>query len=395
MIRVFLLLLTLSISSWFLADNLKQKGPGFVWIYFDHYSLETSFWFFCLLLIVLVVLLYLAVRLLDITIFFAFRAGLLPKKWGESRYRVARSLAETAYSEGNWLEAINLFKKTLNKKREFAQALLATRAAINAADLAQADDFYEQAKECSDLSEVSLGILQLDIAIARKADGRIKEILSRLQRDFPKDKIVAAKAFEFYCKTYRWQKAEAFYALAQKSSFINLQDMQKYEGELQLGLLKEAANNHDLKALDKRFKQLKGIAVINAEANACYLAGLLNSGDALKAERHGKALLKQGDYESINLAVAAVTLDVTETVKVWLQELLKSAKDESSNGELFLSVAKAAEYLHDAHLAIEYYEKALAFSYSKDSLLALINLCLLEEKHEKAKKYMAVLQSAL
>jgi HemY protein len=393
MVRVFLLLLASAAGFWFLADNLKQKGPGFVWIYFDHYSLETSFWFFCLLLIIFVLLLYIAVRLISILSFLAFRAGLLPKKWGENRYQQQRNRGEIAYAERNWTEAVDAFAKAAAKKNYFADALLGARAAIELGDKAQAAHFYELAKASIDVSELSLGLLRLDMAISEKDDGLCKEVISRLQRDFPRNPLLAAKAFVYFCNSYRWQKAANFMALAKKSSLLTAAEFQHYEQDLHLALLKEARYNHDLSLAEKHFKQAKKMAAsasqFSIDVYANYLAALLESDDA-KADKLFKQLLKEQSFTVLQACLNTLTTSaaIDNKLNSWFDALQAELINFADNTALLELLGKLSQRLNHPEPAINYYEQSLALAFNKDQALALIALCLKEGKQEKAKKYI-------
>lgn len=214
MVRVFLLVLLSIAGFWYLADGLKTFGPGYVWIAYQDYSVETTFWFFMLLCVGLFLSLLLAYKLVQLSIYCLKQLGLVSKNFGLSKQQQQLHQARVAFLEAKYELALQHFDKALAKKSEqasFNDVVMAARAALALKQCDKAQAFSEQALKTTDASEYSVLLLNFDIAVAQKNTGLSKSLLAQLDREYPKDTYVKEKALAYFYQLSDWRSVERVY----------------------------------------------------------------------------------------------------------------------------------------------------------------------------------------
>ena len=115
MIRFFLLILACMAGAWWLAEAIRDHGPGYVYLQFGAYTLETSAWFGFLLLAALVAALYVAARLASWGFYHLVMVGRLPRVFLAGRARKQHRTAVMAFLGEEWGNAA---KKTGNTSEQ-------------------------------------------------------------------------------------------------------------------------------------------------------------------------------------------------------------------------------------------------------------------------------------
>ncbi len=181
-----------------LGLSLLKSGPGYVWISYADYSIETTFWLFCASLVAVTFLLWLSYRLFWLSISVLKNFGLISRHWGVSKAQQQLSNFRLAFADGQNDKAIQAFKKSKKALHTQADWVMAARLAIEAGQLQDAADFIQALKSRDDYNELSATLLELDLAIKENNTGKIAAILPKLLREFPKELIVKEKALAYY-----------------------------------------------------------------------------------------------------------------------------------------------------------------------------------------------------
>lgn len=186
-------------GSWYLADTVKQKGPGYAYIYFDQYSVETSFWTLILSLIVIVLMLYWGIRLGSYILRLGLKAAVLPRRLGLKKSRKLHQTAILAYLEQSWFQAHTDMSKALKKvETPFIANLVVLQAHLKRGDITAAQSSYKAAESSVDYDEMSLLLANIDILLAKGEYDEADNFCSNLLREFPFEMRVILKALRVY-----------------------------------------------------------------------------------------------------------------------------------------------------------------------------------------------------
>ncbi|HEY9033960.1 MAG TPA: heme biosynthesis HemY N-terminal domain-containing protein [Pseudomonadales bacterium] len=179
MIRVFLWLLLALSATWWVADVIKQHGPGYVLLYYNHYSVETSVWVAMLLLFALVLLFYLSIRLLhNIS-----RLALLARRQSVQRRLRHHRNSVQALLEQDYSAAVTEAGRVAHSRSQDAQPLLlAARAALDAGVPETASQYLQQALQLDQPPQPLLTLLRYDTLLASGQLQQAGQLLDSLLR---------------------------------------------------------------------------------------------------------------------------------------------------------------------------------------------------------------------
>lgn len=190
MVRVFLLLLAGITATWLIADTIKQKGPGYVLVYYNQYSVETSVWIAVLLLFALVFLFYLLIRFFH----YLLQAGLLVSHQRRKYRQRQQQRSVHAVMEQDWQQAVDL----ADKGQTVDDWLLAAHAALAAAAWQDAESYLRKARLADSAPEPVLSILRYDLLLGREKFAEAETLLEKLLRQHKKHSGILRRAVDYY-----------------------------------------------------------------------------------------------------------------------------------------------------------------------------------------------------
>lgn len=242
MITLIIFLVVLFISVW-LGVNI-HTNPGYVLIAYQHWTIETTFWFALFSLIILFFVL-LFVRWLLINLF-----GLTGRwhQWSFSRHRkraqrlTAQGLRELA--EGNWRKAEKyLVKGAEESESPLINYLAAARAAQEQGTLEQRDYYLQKAYECNEgEDEVAVGLTQAQLQLNSKQYERALATLQHLHHLVPNHSHVLKLLKSVYLELQDWQALRNLLPVLTKQQILAEEELNLLEQQAYLALLNSASN---------------------------------------------------------------------------------------------------------------------------------------------------------
>lgn len=389
MIRFFLLLLLTVLGGWYLADLLRQKGPGYVLIYYDHYSLETSVWVFAAFLMISVGLLMLGYKLLGLLFRYLLKIGFLPKVLGERQARKLQYLGTLAFLDENWPEAASqLGKSAKNSDTPFLNLLMATRASLAEENYEQAQSYLASAGKLADADELSLAMLQLDLALAQKDTDKAEFLLKKQLTAFAQDKRFLRKAVAVYQAEQDWAQLQALLSRVKKVKAFSAEELEQLEKQALTGLLQKARLQKDLTAAQQLWKNA-GKLQKDHELLAVYAGLLLAMGEQQEAEKLLQGALKrQWDEKLIGLYAQIAAEDNSKQLAL-METLLQS---DSHNSQVLNAVARVCLHGGLWGQARHYLEQSLQ---ARPTVEAYQLLARIAEEHNDAAAAHRYLQAGL
>lgn len=359
MIRVLLLVLITVLGFWFIGDNIKQSGPGFVWIYFNHYSLETSFWFFICVQIAAVVLFYLALHGGRYLFYYAIRLGFLPKKLGTKKQQQWQKNGRLAYVQQCFNVAENYLAKAVKKNADPLDFAMLIEANLRQGHIEKAQAYLEKALKNKNVNEAQRCYLSLDVAIASGEQSEIKTEVSTALAKFPKDELIIAKIFHYYCRQQQWQNLQEITPRLSKNSYLASAVVQASLQQMHLGLLQLGAKNHDHQQVIQQFSlyQKNLTHSPNSQACALFIDALLQQEQKDKAKKQLLQWLKKFEYDAILQSLAYLQEKSYEPLWQILKKNLEAIDDNSAIRLLLL--ARLCQLLQQNEKARVYYRQCI------------------------------------
>lgn len=327
MIRAFTLLLAILLAGWFVADSMKHLGPGYVLIYFNHYSLETSVWVGSLLLFVAVLLLYfiiqLTVKLLQLARFtWRFR---------RSKKRQYLEQSVNALLQDNYADA----ERYALRNGQFSDYILAAKAAVLAENSEQARAMLKQAALADGVDLLSLRLIHFDIA---ELDGKTQEcqnLLEQLLAQQPQHIAVLKRAVSHYIKQQELAALAALLPALLKKQKVQHQYLQKtLLAKTGQALFAHAVQQNNEQQLQQIWHKISKTAARN-EVLADYCSALITLGNEKDAEKLLFKRLRSTFDESCLVAYAQLSFNSKEQ----LDYLHTMDQQHPYNAELQLALA--------------------------------------------------------
>lgn len=219
MIRFFILLLAILGLGWLVADSMKQFGPGYILVYFNHYSLETSIWVGALLLFALVLICYLLIVLLRSL----FKLSSFTFSFRDRKQRQWFEQSVNAFLQEDLTKALKL----ASRNPQFLDLQLAVRIALQTQNIELAREYLKKAAKADDVDAFALMLLHYDIEVADQQNTAAQQVLTQLLQLQPKHPAVLGRAVTAYTKANQIQAlTDLLPTLTKKVSGL-LQDQQK------------------------------------------------------------------------------------------------------------------------------------------------------------------------
>jgi len=257
MTRLFLLLLVAITGSWYVASAIKEIGPGYVYVFFNQYSIETSVWFALFLLICLVLVIFLAIKIIPWGIALLSRIGYWPSHWRMGRAKKLSEEGRLAFLNGHWSAAIKKLQKAgKNSEMPFIDFVMAARAALQNNDIEKARQNAELAKTANAFDELTWSLLQLDIA-ALEHPGIEQEVkLQQLMATYSTTPAFLARMSALYCQQQKWHEVRQLIPQLKKYKVVEEEGYKRLLADMASGLMPTLAKRAEIKELKALWKSV-------------------------------------------------------------------------------------------------------------------------------------------
>lgn len=350
MIRALLWLLATITATWFVADAVKQHGPGYVLVYFNHYSLETSVWVAILLLFALVFLFYLLVRLLH----GAGKLAFLGKRHRYQRFLGHREHFIAAMLEEDWTSAVRAAEKSANSKNaQSLDELMAIKAALSAGTPEIASAWLKRAIERDKLPQPLVSILRYDLLCQQQENDRATLLLESLLHQYGSHMAVLQRAVTAFCQSRQYSQLQALLPdLAARMPHSEHGRQTALLVKVAACLFEQATTARDNKLAHKYWKRFAK-SVAKDSVLPLYCRALIALGEEEKAEKMLLARLDKGF--AADCLVPFAQLQHSDRDKQCARlEALQAEHDGCAELQLALGIVYLrALHLEDARQALE------------------------------------------
>ncbi len=271
---------------------LISQDSGYILINIGPYSLETSFWFgiVCVVLIGIIVW-----RLLKL---FRNLRNVLAKSLGwisesrDKRFEKRNHLGQIFYVTGNWPGAKReLLAAAKLQSNSFAQYLGAAASAIEMGEEEEARFLLEQAEKFAEKDELPLLILKAKLNIETEKYEQALVILERCAKQENQNYAVSSLLLEVYRKLSLWSSILELLPKCKALNIINSDEMlvlevEAWKGQFKLALEKASELSANLQtSFEKIWKDLPSPIKKNSSIVAIFVEKLFENGFYEKAER--------------------------------------------------------------------------------------------------------------
>ncbi|MET0356978.1 MAG: heme biosynthesis HemY N-terminal domain-containing protein [Cellvibrio sp.] len=371
---------------------------GYVLFILGQKTVETSLWFACFLVLLLVVLWWLTTRFLlvswsiaqNLTDFFVFGTTERASK------RAASGLID--FLSGDWLQARKKLLRTASKvESPLVNYLAAARASYELGDQEDALKILSDAQKKYTTFAVPIGVAQAKMEMSNGRFEQAKIILLTLQQKAPKNPIVINCLRELYEMRQDWLGLGDIFPLLKKYKVCSVAETMEIESLVMLGQInlagitaQHATAPERINILRRTWGKVPSYQQKSPHLVAAYAKALIDNLQDYEAEvLLRKTLSKSWEDNLIDLYGVLRVSDVTELIRnaeTWLKYYPQNAALLRALGRLHLRN-------HLWGVARDYFQRSLAIQKSPETYAELARiLTSLGETQKSLEIYQAALQ---
>tara|TARA_R110002167_G_scaffold84254_5_gene229050 strand:+ start:7828 stop:9036 length:1209 start_codon:yes stop_codon:yes gene_type:complete len=277
------------------VGSLAGQDAGYVLLSWGHYSIETSLWFFLLLLGLMLVVVYFLFRFSLVLLGSDWRFN----EWRRSR-RTARARKQTtrgllSLALGQWARAERLLTRSAtDTDMPLINYLAAARAAYEQGKHDTTDELLNAANKSTRGAELAVGISHAQLLISRGHKEQALAVLVSLRDRYPRHSYLLKLLVRLYQDLEDWVALHELLPVLSKTGKIPQNKIIELEEKVYLQLIDRTAKGHQGKdpvpALKKLYQSMPRHCRHQADILLHYVETLHELGEDEQAEtdlRHG------------------------------------------------------------------------------------------------------------
>ena len=237
--------------------SLAGQDSGYVLLSWGPYSLETSIWFFVLLLGVMVFLLYLLMRLSLVMLGsdWRFNEWRRLRRTGMARKQTTRGLL--CLAQGQWAKAERLLTRSAESTdMPLINYLAAARAAYEQGKHDTTDELLKAANKSTRGAELAVGISHAQLLLSRGQKEQALAVLVSLRDRYPRHTYLLKLLVRLYQDLQDWVALHEMLPILTKAGKVPQERLRELEEKVYLQLLERAARSHQGKDTSAALKKL-------------------------------------------------------------------------------------------------------------------------------------------
>jgi HemY protein len=343
---------------------LVKIDPGYVLFSWTSYTLETSFWFFNIMLVVFFLSAYLVLRVFLFLISSDWRVN-WNKNNREKRGKRQTTRGFLSLAQGQWQTAERqLTQGAALGDNPLINYLGAARAAYEKGDMDASEHWLKEAGQSTKGAELAVGITQIQLLIARGQTEHALAVVLRLRKQNPKHKHLLKMHIKVLRDLEDWVGLKELLPTVRKLAKLLPQDkLTELEEKVVIQLMQRAIKNKSLIAVGvSQAEQLKEIyddapRAIRLSVNVlrCYVELLLQLKQPSKAEHALRSALTSVWHNDLICLYGRVEAADGERQLLFAEQQLK---ERTNDPMLLLALGRIANRAGEEDKAKEYLEAA-------------------------------------
>jgi len=244
--KKFLVLLSLALIVGISLGYVMYNYPGYVLFSVHSYTLETSFWFFNIMLAGFFCLIYLAMRLVLLLVGSDWRIN----EWRKQR-RAFRAQRQTtrgflSLAQGQWHRAERQLTQAANLgDNKLINYLAAARAAYEKGDMEKSEHWLKEAAQSTKGAELAVAITQIQLLVSRGQLEQALAIVIRLRKQNPKHKHLLKMHIKVLRELEDWVGLKELLPTVRKLGKLPQDKLKELEQNVVIQLMQRAARGID------------------------------------------------------------------------------------------------------------------------------------------------------
>jgi len=241
--KTLIFIAILLIASIWVGINMA-KNPGYVLITYEQWSIETTLWVAIIATLLLMVVLYFALKLirgtLNIPSFLRIRSR--NRAIVKAQKRTIQGFCQLV--EGQYLLAEkNLLTSARDQPRNLINFIAAAKSAQNRKDYDKRDHYLSHAEKGSQYSKTAVALVKAKFQIQADQLGEAEATLNKIHLKLPHHPQIIKQLAEIAIMKKEWLHVKGFFPALKKYKLLNKKDLETLEIKTYKHLLREASHD--------------------------------------------------------------------------------------------------------------------------------------------------------
>lgn len=344
---------------------LVSIDPGYVLFSWASYTLETSFWFFNILLIIACATIYFSFRF----VLFLIGSDWRVREWRSQR-REKRGKRQTtrgflSLAQGQWHTAERqLTQAAALGDNPLINYLGAARAAFEKGDMDKSDHWLKEASHSTKGAELAVATSQIQLLLSRGQSEQALAVVLRLRKQHPKHKHLLKMHIKVLRDLEDWVGLKELLPTVRKlAKLIQKEKLKELEEKVVIQLMQRGAKNQALVASNvDQAAQLKEIyndaprsVRLSVEVLRCYIELLIQLQQPGEAEQALRSALPSVWHDDLVNIYGRLKGDDLQQQLIFAEQQLQ---ERTNDPVLLLALGRIANRLGKEEKAQEYLEAA-------------------------------------
>ncbi len=364
---------------------------GYVLFSWGSYTLETSFWFFNILLAAFFISAYLVMRFVLLLIGSDWRVNEWRKQRRSKRGQRQTTRGFLSLAQGQWHTAERqLTQAATLGDNPLINYLGAARAAYEKGDMDKSDQWLKEASQSTKGAELAVAITQIQLLISRGQSEQALAVVLRLRKQNPKHKHLLKMHIKVLRELEDWVGLKDLLPTVRKLAKLIPQDkLKELEEKVVIQLMQRIAKGQGsaLKGagqadlIKEIYQEAPRNVRLSVDVLRCYVELLLQFKQPGKAEQVLRSSLSSVWHDDLICQYGRVKGDDSERQLLFAEQQLQ---ERTNDPMLLLALGRIANRLGDKEKAEEYLEAASQIKALPEVHTELGNLLTQQGKFESA-----------
>ena len=343
---------------------LISIDSGYVLFSWGSYTIETSFWFFNIMLAAFFISAYLVLRFVLLLIGSDWRINEWRKQRRSKRGQRQTTRGFLSLAQGQWRTAERqLTQAAALGDNPLINYLGAARAAYEKGDMDKSDQWLKEAGQSTKGAELAVAITQIQLLISRGQTEQALAVVLRLRKQSPKHKHLLKMHIKVLRELEDWVGLKELLPTVRKLAKLIPQDkLKELEEKVVIQLMQRSAKSYGSSASAGQAELIKEIyddtprAVrLSVEVLRCYIDLLLQLQQPGKAEQALRTALPSVWHDDLICLYGRIKGDDLQRQLLFAEQQLQ---ERTNDPMLLLALGRIANRMSDKDKAQEYLEAA-------------------------------------
>ena len=380
-VTLLALFLTLGIA----LGYVITLDPGYVLFSWERFTLETSFWFFVLMLAAFFAAMYLLIRFVLLLVGSDWRFNEWRKQGRLNRARRQTTRGLLSLAQGQWHRAERQLTQAANLgDNQLINYLAAARAAYEKGDMEKSEQWLKEAAQSTKGAELAVAITQIQLLMSRGQLEQALAVVIRLRKQNPKHKHLLKMHIKVLRELEDWIGLKELLPTVRKLGKLPQDKLKELEENVVIQLMQRAARSRGIAQADQiksAYEEAPRPVRFSSDVLKCYVSLLMELEKEAQVEQALRLSLGSVWHDDLIQIYGRVKGEDQQKQLLFAEQQLQERPNDPM---LLLALGRIANRLGDHEKAQEYLQAASKIKSLPDVHTELGNLLTQQGEFELA-----------